>query len=133
MGLKSLLIVAALIIAPLAVQPVAAQEAKGPVIRIAELEIDPAQMAAYSAAVKEEMEESIRVEPGVLALYAVSIKGQPNHLQILRDVCRPGRLRGPPGIAAFQEIRRDHQEHDHVAQALRDGQLPAQRQAVMSR
>ncbi|RVO78125.1 putative quinol monooxygenase [Sinorhizobium medicae] len=81
MGLKSLLIVAALIIAPLAVQPVAAQEAKGPVIRIAELEIDPAQMAAYSAAVKEEMEESIRVEPGVLALYAVSIKGQPNHLR----------------------------------------------------
>ncbi|WP_457664089.1 putative quinol monooxygenase [Sinorhizobium medicae] len=81
MGLKSLLIVAALIIAPLAVQPVAAQEAKGPVIRIAELEIDPAQMAAYSAAVKEEMEESIRVEPGVLALYAVSIKGQPNHLK----------------------------------------------------
>ncbi|MDX0800622.1 antibiotic biosynthesis monooxygenase [Sinorhizobium medicae] len=81
MGLKSLLIVAALIIAPLAVQPVATQEAKGPVIRIAELEIDPAQMAAYSAAVKEEMEESIRVEPGVLALYAVSIKGQPNHLR----------------------------------------------------
>ncbi|MDX0865630.1 antibiotic biosynthesis monooxygenase [Sinorhizobium medicae] len=81
MGLKSLLMVAALIIAPLAVQPVAAQEAKGPVIRIAELEIDPAQMAAYSAAVKEEMEESIRVEPGVLALYAVSIKGQPNHLR----------------------------------------------------
>lgn len=79
--MKSLLIVAALIIAPLAVQPVAAQEAKGPVIRIAELEIDPAQMAAYSAAVKEEMEESIRVEPGVLALYAVSIKGQPNHLR----------------------------------------------------
>jgi quinol monooxygenase YgiN len=81
MGLRNLLIVAASIIAPVAVQPVAAQEAKGPVIRIAELEIDPAQMAAYSAAVKEEMAESIRVEPGVLALYAVSIKGQPNHLR----------------------------------------------------
>jgi len=38
MGLKSLLIIAASIIAPLAVQPVVAQEAKGPVIRIAELD-----------------------------------------------------------------------------------------------
>jgi quinol monooxygenase YgiN len=81
MGLRNLLIVAASIIAPLVVEPVVAQEAKGPVIRIPELEIDPAQMAAYSAAVKEEMEESVRVEPGVLALYAVSIKGQPHHLR----------------------------------------------------
>jgi quinol monooxygenase YgiN len=81
MSLKGLLVIAASIIAPLAVQPAMAQEAEGPVIRIAELEIDPAQMAAYSAAVKEEMEESIRVEPGVLALYAVSIKGKPNHLR----------------------------------------------------
>ncbi|MCO4319029.1 antibiotic biosynthesis monooxygenase [Phyllobacterium sp. 21LDTY02-6] len=81
MSLKGLLVIAASIIAPLAVQPAMAQEAEGPVIRIAELEIDPAQMAAYSAAVKEEMEASIRVEPGVLALYAVSIKGKPNHLR----------------------------------------------------
>ncbi|RVR13186.1 putative quinol monooxygenase [Sinorhizobium meliloti] len=81
MGWRNLFMVAASIIAPLAIQPAMAQETNGPVIRIAELVIDPAQMAAYSAAVKEEMEESIRVEPGVVALYAVSIKGRPNHLR----------------------------------------------------
>ncbi len=101
MGLKSLLIIAASIIAPLAVQPVVAQEANGPVIRIAELEIDPAQMAAYSAAVKEEMEESIRVEPGVLALYAVSIKGQPNHLRFFEMYADQAAYEFPSGISAF--------------------------------
>ena len=51
-----------------------------PFIRIAELEIDPAQLANYEAAVKEEMEVSLRVEPGVLAIYAVAEKGIPTKL-----------------------------------------------------
>jgi quinol monooxygenase YgiN len=45
-----------------------------PFVRIAELEIDPAQLEAYRAAVKEEMETSVRIEPGVLAIYAVAEK-----------------------------------------------------------
>lgn len=50
------------------------------VVRIAQLEIDPAQLEAYEAAVKEEMAESIRLEPGVLAIYSVAEKDQPNRL-----------------------------------------------------
>lgn len=38
--------------------------------RVAELEIDPAQLERYTAAVREEMETSVRIEPGVLAIYA---------------------------------------------------------------
>ena len=52
-----------------------------PVVRIAELEIDPAQLDAYKAAVKEEMETSVRVEPGVLAIYAVAEKDNPTRLR----------------------------------------------------
>ena len=52
------------------------------VVRLAELEIDPAQLEAYKAALKEEIEISIRAEPGVLTLYAVSVKGEPNHIRI---------------------------------------------------
>jgi quinol monooxygenase YgiN len=51
------------------------------VVRIAELEIDPAQLEAYTKAVKEEMAESIRVEPGVLAIYSVAIKDRPTSLR----------------------------------------------------
>ena len=47
------------------------EEPHMPVVRFAELEIDPAQLEAYTAAVKEEMETSVRIEPGVLATYAV--------------------------------------------------------------
>jgi len=51
-------------------------------VRIAELEIDPAQLEAYKAALGEEIETSIRLEPGVLALYAVSLKEHPNQVRI---------------------------------------------------
>jgi quinol monooxygenase YgiN len=51
-------------------------------VRIAELEIDAGQIDAYRNALKEEIETSIRIEPGVLTLYAVSVKGQPNQIRI---------------------------------------------------
>ena len=60
---------------------IAAEEPRMPVVRIAELEIDPAQLDAYKAAVKEEMETSVRVEPGVLAIYAVAEKENPTRLR----------------------------------------------------
>jgi quinol monooxygenase YgiN len=60
---------------------VAAEEAHVPFVRIAELEIDPAQLAAYEAAVKEEMEISVRTEPGVLVIYAVAETDNPSRLR----------------------------------------------------
>ena len=59
-----------------------AQPAPGVVVRLAELEIDPDQLERYKAFLREEIEASIRVEPGVLTLYAVAVKGQPTHLRI---------------------------------------------------
>ena len=51
-------------------------------VRIAELEIYPDQVDAYKAALKEEIEASIRTEPGVLTLFAVSIKGHPEQIRL---------------------------------------------------
>ena len=59
-----------------------AESVGGPIVRIAELEIDPAQLDAYKLALKEEIETSIRVEPGVLTLYAVSIKEHPEQVRL---------------------------------------------------
>ena len=50
-------------------------------VRVAEIDVDPAQREAFIAAVKEEMEESVRVEPGVLAIYAVAEKDAPSRLR----------------------------------------------------
>jgi quinol monooxygenase YgiN len=52
------------------------------IVRLAELEIYPDQLNAYKAALKEEIEASFRTEPGVLTLYAVSVKGHPEQIRI---------------------------------------------------
>jgi quinol monooxygenase YgiN len=57
--------------------PDPAAPTRRPVVRLAELEIDPAQIGRYLAALREEVETSIRVEPGVLTLYSVQVKGAP--------------------------------------------------------
>ena len=54
-----------------------AEAAQAPYVRVAEIEIDPAQLEPYKAAAREEIEQSVRIEPGVLALYAVSDKDNP--------------------------------------------------------
>lgn len=59
-----------------------AKQMQGRVVRLAELEIDPAQLENYKAALKEEIEASIRLEPGVLTLYAVSVKDNPVQIRI---------------------------------------------------
>ncbi len=51
-------------------------------VRLAELEIYPDQLNAYKAALKEEIEASIRTEPGVLILYAVSLKAHPEQIRL---------------------------------------------------
>jgi len=51
-------------------------------VRLAELEIDAAQLDSYKAFLREEIETSIRIEPGVLNLYAVAVKGQPVQIRI---------------------------------------------------
>ncbi|MBN8651368.1 MAG: antibiotic biosynthesis monooxygenase [Cytophagales bacterium] len=51
--------------------------------RLARLVIDSTQLESYRAFLKEEIETSLRVEPGVLTLYAVAEKNKPTHITIL--------------------------------------------------
>jgi len=55
-------------------------------VRLAELEIDPAHLDSYKALLAEEIDISVTVEPGVLALHAVSLKDSPTSIRIL-EVC----------------------------------------------
>jgi len=56
---------------------------KSQMVRLAKLVIDSAQLENYKALLKEEIETSVRVEPGVKTLYAVSEKNNPTHITIL--------------------------------------------------
>jgi hypothetical protein len=59
------------------------QGSKEPYVRVAEIEIDPAQLEAYQAAVKEQIEAAVRLEEGVLALYSVADKENLSHITVL--------------------------------------------------
>lgn len=52
------------------------------VVRMARLEIDSAQLDQYKAMLKEGVETAVRVEPGVLTLYAVYDKTHPTHVTV---------------------------------------------------
>ena len=60
----------------------AEQDAQDPYVRIAELEIDPEQLDNFKDAIKESVETAVRVEPGVLALYAVAEKDDPTRFRV---------------------------------------------------
>ena len=57
-------------------------QAKPQYIRIAKLIIDSTKLQGYMEAVKEHAEVAVRVEPGVLMLYAVYEKQQPAHVSV---------------------------------------------------
>ena len=78
--LLALCVIAAL---PLSGCGPAAAQADGQMVRLAKLEIDPAQLDSYKSALKEEIEASVALEPGVLTLYAVSEKERPTRITIL--------------------------------------------------
>lgn len=52
-------------------------------IRIAQIEVDSTQLKAYNAALKEQMQTAVRLEPGVLSYYAVADKKDPSRITIL--------------------------------------------------
>ncbi|MCR8560041.1 antibiotic biosynthesis monooxygenase [Mucilaginibacter sp. BJC16-A38] len=52
-------------------------------IRIAQIEVDSTQLKQYNAALKEQMQTAVRLEPGVLTYYAVADKKDPSRITIL--------------------------------------------------
>ena len=58
-------------------------QGKNQMVRLAKLVIDSTRLESYKALLKEEIETSVRVEPGVLTLYAVAEKNNPTHITIL--------------------------------------------------
>jgi quinol monooxygenase YgiN len=57
-------------------------QGREPIVRLAKIEVDPVQVENYKAYLKEEIETSIRIEPGVITLYAVFEKNKPTHITI---------------------------------------------------
>jgi quinol monooxygenase YgiN len=87
-----------------------AQETHRPYVRVAEIEIDPSQVVPYGAAVKQQIEAAVRLEPGVLALYAVADEQNPAHVfvfEIYADVDAYKAHLDTPHFKTYKAITQD--------------------------
>lgn len=81
-----------------------------PLTRIAELEIDSAQLQAYRAALEEETAASIRVEPQGLTLYAVSVKNHSTQIRIFETHADQAAYEAYLQAPHFKKYKSDTQE-----------------------
>lgn len=82
MTIKHCFIVGASLFAAILPSLANAQDLQGQYVQVAEIEIEPSQLDAYAAAVREQIETAIQVEPGVLVLYAVAEKDNPARVRV---------------------------------------------------
>ena len=80
MDAKQILVLGASVLAAFSGGSAIGKDSKEPYVRVAEIEIDPVQLEPYKAAVKEQIEAAVRLEPGVLALYSMADKENPAHI-----------------------------------------------------
>jgi quinol monooxygenase YgiN len=80
--LRSLIVLSAVYCTLMPVNAQTQMKNPPPLVRIAELEIDPDQLTAYKNALSDEIATSVHDEPGVLSLYAVSVKDHPSQVRI---------------------------------------------------
>jgi Uncharacterized conserved protein len=53
------------------------------IVRLAKIKVEASQLEKYNAALKEQMNAAVRIEPGVLTYYAVADKSDPSNITIL--------------------------------------------------
>ena len=91
--------------------PVAGQQ----LVRLSKITVDPARLAGYNAFLQEEIEASLRLEPGVLALYAVAAKEAPGQVTILEIYAD----RAAYDDAPFPEIQGGHPRYGALPRTRR--------------
>lgn len=97
----------------------AAAAEKAPRVNMAEIVVKPECREAFLASVREEMRESLRVEPGVVALYMVADKNDENRLlffEIYADDEAYQKHRDTPHFKKYIETTKDMAVSKEVVQ-----------------
>jgi quinol monooxygenase YgiN len=85
--------------------PAFCQRENKQLVRLALIEIDSSQLVSYNHFLKEEIEASIRIEPGVITLYAVAEKGKPTHVTIFETYADSIQYRAHLTTPHFQKYK----------------------------
>src|SRR6201996_2799477 len=81
--MKALIIIPIIALLTLSFNKTAMAQQKNQMVRLAKIQVDPAQLDQYNKALKEQMTTAVAVEQGVLTYYAVADKKDPSHITIL--------------------------------------------------
>ena len=87
-----------------------ANELQRPYVRVAQIEIDPARLESYKAIAKEQIETAIRVEPGVLTLYAVAEQDHPTRVVVFEIYADLEAYRAHVETPHFKKYKADTQD-----------------------
>jgi quinol monooxygenase YgiN len=105
MNIAQLLLMGASVLAASISGSVVAADVQRLYVQEAEIEIDPAQLDAYNAAVTEHIETAVRAEPGVIALYAVSERDNPARVRVFEIYRDPDAYRSHVETVHFRKYR----------------------------
>ncbi len=110
MKLRSFIRFAALAILALCLTAEQVRAGEPASIRMAHLQIKQDQLPAFTASVKEEMEAALRVEPGVIAIYAAADTNDPTKMTFFEmyvDEASYQAHRDTPHFQKYFHITRD--------------------------
>src|SRR5688572_8083190 len=79
---KTLISISAIMLAACVKPTTIVSKNENQLVRLAVIEVDTAQIEPYNEFLREEIEASIRVEPGVITLYGVTEKDNPQHVTL---------------------------------------------------
>jgi quinol monooxygenase YgiN len=74
-------------------------------VRLAIIKVDSPQLESYNDLLKEEVDASIRIEPGVITLYAVAEKENPEHVTLFETYADSARYKSHIATPHFQKYK----------------------------
>ena len=78
---------------------------KNELVRMAVIEVDTSQIKSYNELLRDEIEASIRLEPGVLTLYGVAEKDTPQHVTLFETYADSSQYRSHLATPHFQKYK----------------------------
>lgn len=96
---------AILVVMLLSSSPAVAQKKK-PLVRLAVIEIDASQLDTYNQFLREEIEASIQKEPGVITLYGVAEKENPERITLFETYVDSSQYKAHLSTPHFQKYKK---------------------------
>lgn len=75
-------------------------------VRLAIIKVDSVQLDSYNDFLREEVEASIKIEPGVITLYAVAEREKPEHITLFETYADSARYKSHIATPHFQKYKK---------------------------